>query len=450
MHTFPDMKAALRATIWLFVASAIVGVPSAMARSITVAWDRNQEPDVAGYIVYVGTEPGVYRDQFDVGNQTVFELPNAADDRWYYFAIAAYAQGPVVGPRSEPVVALPFSAPLEMSSAETRKEAPPATTPDAQDAGGNDVLRACVDSTSGDCYDVTTMVRTTRPIGGLAASADGRLFFVDGGSRVLLLRSGSLVVSLTQDNPARRLSGLALDADFARTGRMYVGEIEVLRDGSEELSIARYREVNGVLGERAVVVPSLPVPVGSAGVFTIDSLGRILVTLPSAGDTGRSGRQAYDGYLLRFNPDGSASGDGGRASPIVARGFDVPGGLVWLTPQRLLLSGRFATAESVIGELDLSMPTRDWPRGLSAVAASIAGTAGAASDRFVVDTAGRLIRLRLTADAGTAAVVVPLADWQFARVSASLGSAVAYVVVSSSVSNEISIARLDSTLSAAP
>ena len=41
------------------------------AHTLTLAWDPNPEPEVAGYIVYVGTEPGIYAEQFDVGVRAV-------------------------------------------------------------------------------------------------------------------------------------------------------------------------------------------------------------------------------------------------------------------------------------------------------------------------------------------------------------------------------------------
>ena len=43
-----------------------------------------------GYLVYVGTEPGVYPEVYDVGNQRFFVYPNVVLGQEYFFAVAGY------------------------------------------------------------------------------------------------------------------------------------------------------------------------------------------------------------------------------------------------------------------------------------------------------------------------------------------------------------------------
>lgn len=68
-----------------------------------LAWDANTEPNVIGYRVYVGTAPSVYSQIFDVGKVTTFTYQNGIAGRRYYFAVSAYAPGPLEGPRSSEV-----------------------------------------------------------------------------------------------------------------------------------------------------------------------------------------------------------------------------------------------------------------------------------------------------------------------------------------------------------
>jgi len=66
-------------------------------------WDPSPDSNVAGYLVYVGTQSGSYSTTYDVGNTTLFGYPNASPGQTYYFAVAAYFPGPVIGTRSTEV-----------------------------------------------------------------------------------------------------------------------------------------------------------------------------------------------------------------------------------------------------------------------------------------------------------------------------------------------------------
>ncbi len=77
-----------------------LGTGAAGASSIAVTWDANPDPKVLGYVVYVGTQAGTYSQQFDVGNTTWFTLPNPVAGQQYFFTVASYVDGPLVGPLS--------------------------------------------------------------------------------------------------------------------------------------------------------------------------------------------------------------------------------------------------------------------------------------------------------------------------------------------------------------
>lgn len=63
---------------------------SSLASYLTLAWDPNTEPDLAGYRVYYGTESREYADSIDVGNITTYQLDNLLDGVTYFIAVTAY------------------------------------------------------------------------------------------------------------------------------------------------------------------------------------------------------------------------------------------------------------------------------------------------------------------------------------------------------------------------
>jgi hypothetical protein len=80
-------------SIALFVAASLllpVCVPMGHAATVTVAWNANSEPTVAGYRLYYGTSSGHYSYSVDVGNSTRCTLSSLQEGVTYYLAVAAY------------------------------------------------------------------------------------------------------------------------------------------------------------------------------------------------------------------------------------------------------------------------------------------------------------------------------------------------------------------------
>jgi len=62
----------------------------AAADSVTLVWDPNTEPDLAGYKIYYGTNSGQWNITIDVGNVTNVTISGLVRGVTYYFVATAY------------------------------------------------------------------------------------------------------------------------------------------------------------------------------------------------------------------------------------------------------------------------------------------------------------------------------------------------------------------------
>ena len=66
----------------------------AALETITVSWNPNTEPDLAGYIIYFTLYPGIYFQTVNIQNSGItsllFDRTNMSSDGTYYFAVSAY------------------------------------------------------------------------------------------------------------------------------------------------------------------------------------------------------------------------------------------------------------------------------------------------------------------------------------------------------------------------
>ena len=61
---------------------------AAEAETVTLAWDRNPESNISGYVLYYGTAPGQYTGSIAVGNVAQYVFNEPVDGRTYFFALA--------------------------------------------------------------------------------------------------------------------------------------------------------------------------------------------------------------------------------------------------------------------------------------------------------------------------------------------------------------------------
>jgi hypothetical protein len=63
-----------------------------VAADITLAWDHNSEPDLAGYKLYLGNSPRDYTQVTDLGLTTQYTISNLMEGTVYFFTLTAYNQ----------------------------------------------------------------------------------------------------------------------------------------------------------------------------------------------------------------------------------------------------------------------------------------------------------------------------------------------------------------------
>ena len=169
-------------------------------------------------------------------------------------------------------------------------------------------------------------------------------FIVDSGTVLESAKSTPLRVVVGVLAPGGSLSGTFDDvdtrggggllasvtaADVSRSGRVFAIYTTTGRNDGLAFRLARFREVNGVLGERAILlgdVPAAPVVPRAALGFGPD--GKLYAAFDDGGDPRtRTDTSSYNGKVLRLNPDGSVPRD--RPSPIYAEGLRSPLRLDW-------------------------------------------------------------------------------------------------------------------------
>ena len=80
-----------KATLVTLLAIALFLSPMvAYGATVTLAWDANTEPDLAGYKIHYGTASGDYSHSIDVGDVTEFTLADLDGGVTYYLAATAY------------------------------------------------------------------------------------------------------------------------------------------------------------------------------------------------------------------------------------------------------------------------------------------------------------------------------------------------------------------------
>ena len=84
-------------------------VISASPASVTLAWDANTEPDIAGYRMYFGSPVGSYSEIVNCGNVTNLTIETLIPGNTYAFYVTCYNTS---GLESEPSNVVQYTVPI--------------------------------------------------------------------------------------------------------------------------------------------------------------------------------------------------------------------------------------------------------------------------------------------------------------------------------------------------
>jgi glucose/arabinose dehydrogenase len=186
-------------------------------------------------------------------------------------------------------------------------------------------------------FSVETVVANLDVPWSMAFAPDGRLFVTERGGRVRILNlaTSASELALAVDGLFAQgeagLLGLALDPVFEQNHWVYLYYTAALTGGGAVNRVVRYREVNGRLLERVVLLDNIPGAVIHDGGRLRFGPDRLLYV--TTGDANASSLAqdlaSLAGKILRLNGDGTAPRDNPFDSPIFSYGHRNPQGLDW-------------------------------------------------------------------------------------------------------------------------
>jgi glucose/arabinose dehydrogenase len=248
---------------------------------------------------------------------------------------------------------------------------------------------------------------------------DGRLFIAERTGRVVIFDEGRLAAwpSLSDTAPGTDLLALALDPDFADTRFVYTLSVAGPPGRGRVFRLSRYRELRGVLAERAVLLETAA-PAQPDGSVRFGPDGKLYLALGAAVDDDPS---SYLGKVLRLNADGTSPRDSRGALPVFAGGFIAPRALAWHPGGSALwiADGVEEGPEWItgVGATDSSPPRAAWGMPPSEVSSSLAFYPGDRIPEFrgelLVGSANarRILRVRFdTADPLTVVSTEPMLE----------------------------------------
>jgi hypothetical protein len=137
---------------------SLAGAPStSQVLGISLAWDASVDL-VDNYIVYVGTESGVYDEFFDVGLRTSFTYRTTDPDRRYYFSVVAQRRARV-SERAAEVSAVAVELPPPREGVDNQSVRGPIGRAEASERA--DLAVSCP---NGPCYSARVRARGLEPV----------------------------------------------------------------------------------------------------------------------------------------------------------------------------------------------------------------------------------------------------------------------------------------------
>jgi hypothetical protein len=208
---------------------------------------------------------------------------------------------------------------------------------------------------TGRCHGERVVASGLSDVTNLSPLPDGRLLFIERGMLVRVIDDGLIPEPALTAPDGATLVGLAVDPSFARTRYVFVAWAERGDDDSDwRLTISRYRELAGSLGEGARIVTTLPFRAGAVAPLALDAAGLLYVALPWTEQLALlvRGESHGTGALLRFTHEGTVPAASG--SPVLGLGYARPSSMaIDTTHQRVWLAGEDPGQSSRIASLPI-------------------------------------------------------------------------------------------------
>ena len=209
---------------------------------------------------------------------------------------------------------------------------PPSSTPSPAPSPGADVFT----TNDGVRFGVEVMTTNLDVPWAMAFAPDGRLFVTERPGRVYILdlTARTTQLALTLDGVFAQgeagLLGIALDPGFA-TNRLVYLHYTAATSGGAMNRLVRYREVDGQLGERAVLLDGVRgATIHDGGRLRFGPDGLLYLTTGDAANQGLAqDLSSYAGKILRLNRDGTSPPGNAFGSPVYSYGHRNPQGLDW-------------------------------------------------------------------------------------------------------------------------
>jgi glucose/arabinose dehydrogenase len=240
-----------------------------------------------------------------------------------------------------------------------------------------------------------------------AFAPDGRLFIAERNGRIRVVAQGALqnpdALVLPEDDPGARQAALsiAVDPDFEHTHIVFVAHTAESAKGPV-IRLSRYRELRGVLAERAVLFESPTVSTADASaVARFGPDGKLYLAVNGEGT---------DGVLFRLNADGTLPRDQAGTTPAIATGIVGARGLGWDPRSGILWIADDDSERSHLSGVSMSAPpvraiVRDrhaLPPGIGPIAFYVSDVLpGMRGDALIASAEGFILRLRFADDDAT-------------------------------------------------
>lgn len=222
----------------------------------------------------------------------------------------------------------------------------------------------------------------------LAFAPDGRMFVGEQRGRIRILGGPQLRprVALTlQDVTTTGTGGLlavAVDPQFERTHFVYVVYTTMSSAGDQVFRLARFREANDTLADRAILLDEIPassVRPSAALRFGLD--GKLYATFDDAEDLRSGGDLAsFNGKILRLNKDGSTPEAQAIMTPVYSHAYHSPRGLDWQSFDTLWIAD--AESQETSRLIAVGRERHRSGRGAAQVAYAMPPSAGVSSIAF--------------------------------------------------------------------